>query len=167
MDNIKEKLPTLTDREKAFAATNEPSLSQSSFKLGDREFKVVFLKYNAQLAFMAHLQPLIQMMATRLTGNEVTVPDINLGSDGFSVSTILKYCLNDLPEMVAIICRQTDETVTAAWVVDVAESPFDLIAIIMRQIDTNKMVEKIARFFVSMRPLLMPLMKQLKTQLSA
>jgi hypothetical protein len=168
MEPTPQNLPTLTDHDKAFAATNDPALSPQTFTLGGREFKMLFLKYKSQLQFMSHLQPLLKMMATSLGQTEVTVPELNLGTSGVSFENMISFCANEFPQMVALICQQTDKTITAAWVEDVAESPVQLLFIIMKQVAVNKMVEHIASFFVSIRPLMMPMLKKhLKIQPSA
>lgn len=145
---------TLTEREKAFAATNHPALAPDSFTLGERTFPVLFLKYKDQIRFIAELQPLLRMFGVDSLSPE-GLEDI---VDKFSMSGMMQYCMEGLPAMVTLICQNSDPSITVDYVLAAAQSPFQLCGIIMQQIAVNNMLNDIAAFFRSLRPMKMMLM---------
>jgi len=143
-------MSTITQIDTALAATNAPSLSDIEVSIGDRSWKVVFLKYAEQVKFLALLQPLMESLAGKMAGID----------SGMTAAGLLKYCGGNLPEMAAIVCRQTDSTVTAEQLVAIeGVSPFKLASIVVSQIKRNQMIEEIVSFFEQ----IVPLMKMSKT----
>lgn len=144
------KLKTPTQKEIVRAATNDPSLSTASFTLGDRTFTIVDLPYDDYIKFFAYLQPLIEKFAGAVTGIAFTTAQ----ADDLSVSGLIKYCSESLPEMVRMMCSQTDPTVTVEDVKKMVRSPFKLAAIVMEQVKANKVIEDMTDFFEQIVPLL-------------
>lgn len=128
----------LTKTQIAHAATNSPELSTHSFKLGDREFHVVFLPFDDYIEFLTYLEPLL----TSLAGSAI---------DGFNplalAQAILQYCKQSLPQMVCLMCKQTDPTMTPETVKELARNPFTLARAVLVQVQHDKMVEELGSFF--------------------
>lgn len=138
----------LTQQEIVRAATNSPELAVDSFELGGREFKILDLPYDDYLKFFALLEPLLSGVAGQLTA-------FRIGNvDGLSVKDVIKYCGQQLPEMVRLICVQTEPHVTTKDVKDWARSPFSLASIVLKQVAHNKMIEDVTDFFASLLPLM-------------
>ncbi len=134
------------------AAVNSPKLSDIKFTLGEKEFKVIDLSYDSYLQFITHLTPLLEIFVGSLAatgGVRVLTPtaDINAGS-------IIKYCGESLPEIVCIVCNQTDTSVTKEDVKKWAKSPFALCHIVLLQIEKNAIISDFASFFQQILPLL-------------
>lgn len=144
------KIKTPTPTEIVRAATNDPSLSTSSFTLGDKVFPVVDLPYDDYIKFFAYLQPLIEKFAGAVTGISFTSSQ----TDDLSVSGLIRYCSESLPEMVRLMCVQTDPSVTAEDVKKSVRSPFKLASIVMVQVKANKIIEDMTDFFEQIVPLL-------------
>ncbi len=149
---------TLTQEQIIRAATNSPALAEDQFVLGDRTFKIIDLQYKSYLAFMRHLQPLVKMLGELLLREDSILPEgLSLNIQDAPLAKIfeglLDYCGETLPEMVALICQQTDKTITAEWVEEHAQSPLQLAGIAMQQVAQNNMVEDVVRFFVLLRPM--------------
>lgn len=155
--------PKLTNADVTAAATNSPALA-GTFTFGGRSFPVLDLDYDSYLEFMAYLQPLLEGVAGKFAKMRgITLPDgINLPSleeGGFGM--IMKFCKKDLPEMTALVCNQEaihneqlDKKVTTAWIKKNAKTPFELVGIVMKQIDKNKMITDFANFFVQIFPMI-------------
>ncbi len=140
---------TLTSTQIAHAATNAASLSEHSFKLGDRVFPVVFLKYDDYIEFLTYLEPLLSALGSSAVG----------GFNPMALSaSILKYCQASLPEMVLIMCRQTDDKITLEDIKTAARNPFTLAVAVLEQVKHDKMVEEISSFFAQ----IVGLMKTMK-----
>lgn len=157
--------PTLSQAEILRAATNDPALSTDVFILGSREFKLLDLDYDRYLEFIALLQPLLDAVVSKFAERaKVSLPGIELYPEGgFNVSHLMKFCKQDLPEMVRIMCNMTDKTVTVAWVKSSARTPLHLAAIVMKQINRNRIISDFMDFFVQMLPALASL-GMVKTQ---
>lgn len=156
--------PTLTQVAVTAAATNSPDLATDTFKLGDRTFKVIDLDYDSYLEFMSFLQPLLEGIASKFAGKAgLSLPGIpfaDLGADG-GINSLLTFCKKDLPAMAALICNQQaiqeereQDKVTSAWVKKHVKSPFEIVRIVMKQINKNKMISEFADFFVQILPLM-------------
>lgn len=147
--------PELSERDKVFAATNDPSLAPDKFKLGDRTFKVVHLRYDDYIKFLSLLKPFIDGLGKAVAAKAgMQIPGITLVPDKLDASMLMDFCLAELPEMVRIVCAQTDPNVTVEQVKEWAGDPFTLCAIVLKQIALNNMIGKIASFFATMLPLL-------------
>lgn len=144
------KTKTPTQTEIVRAATNSPELSTHSFTLGDRTFPIVDLPYDDYIKFFAYLQPLIEKFAGAVTGISFT----SQANDDLSVSGLITYCSASLPEMVRMMCAQTDPSVTVDDVKSWVRSPFKLASIVMEQVKANKVIEDLADFFDQIVPLL-------------
>lgn len=137
----------LSTQEIIRAATNDPALSDVMVELGDRKFKIVDLSYDDYLVFLSRLQPVLSAVAGPMMG-EANGPEL-------SAATLLKYCADVLPELAQLVCKQTDPTITVDEVKRLGRSPFKLAAVVLKQIEQNKMISDITDFFVQIRPLLM------------
>lgn len=140
--------PTLTQAEIVRAATNDPVLAEDTFQLGDRVFPLVDLAYDEYLKFFAHLQPLLEKLASTITNTEFQK------ENEIDVKGLIAYCGSSLPEMVRLMCAQTDATVTTEDVKRLGKNPFALAAIVVKQIKHNHVIEDIGSFFVQILPML-------------
>jgi hypothetical protein len=142
----------LTQKEIARAMTNDPALSEVSFTLGDRTYKVVDLAYDDYTTFLSLLSPLIEGVAKKFISH-VQVVD---SGENFSLrpTDLFDYCKNELPKLVAIICNQTDQSITEHDVKAVAKSPIQLAQIVMLQFQQNNIIKDIGDFFVQTLPLI-------------
>jgi len=134
--------------------TNDAALSERSFDLGGREFKVVDLAYDDYVKFLALLQPLLESVATKIAAYKGLVPTADAADTPITAAGVLKYCVKELPELVCIVCRATDPTVTVDEVKALGKNPFKLAGVVLTQIDHNKIIKDIGDFFVQMLPLL-------------
>ena len=169
--------PVITEKQKAFAATNNPDLSELSFTLTENRntkdgskpkeytFKVVHLDYDSYLIFLSKLEPILKMIASKVSqARGVSIPGIDLYSEQVDAkklpSLMMQYCKSDLPEMVAIICNMTTEQTNikadAKWVKEHSKNPFELLNIVMLQVAQNKMISDFSAFFGQLIPLLTP-----------
>ncbi len=148
------EIPAVSQHEMVRAALNAPELSEREFKLGDKVYKIIDLEYDDYLMFVELLTPLIEVFQNRAKAEEVSVPDIALTPEaGLDFKAVLKYCKNDLPELVRIICRQTDPDITVEDIKK-AGNPIKLANIVLQQILQNNMIQEFADFFVQMIPLM-------------
>lgn len=146
--------PVLTDEQILAAATNSPVLSPDQFKLGDQTFKIVHLPYDDYVTFLGYLQPFLSAMVLgKSKEQKVSIPGINLGV-GASPLALVEFCSNELPEMVRLIVKQTDPTVTVKTIKELAGTPFVLAGIVFQQLVRNQMIADFASFFKQMMPLL-------------
>lgn len=153
-NEIKPERPTLSTQAIHRAATNDPELSENTFTLGSkengtfREFKVVDLEYDDYLLFITKLAPLMKVLGSSILAAK--------GGSSMSLdpSSLIEHCVHELPELAALVCRQTDPSVTADEVKKLAKTPFKLATIILRQIEQNKIVSEISDFFAQMLPLM-------------
>lgn len=132
--------PNLTSHDIVRAATNDPAMSTASFKLGERSFPIVDLPYDDYIKFLAFLQPLFDAFATALSGRGSV-------GDTLTASDLLKYCASSLPEMVLLMCRQTDKDMTADEVKRLGRNPFVLANAVLAQVTHNSVIEDIKSFF--------------------
>jgi hypothetical protein len=147
-----ESKPELTDRELVRAATNNPLLSSNKVKLGEREFTLVDLPYDDLLAFLQLLEPLIQMLVGTIRSFS---SDDKLGLiEGLSVTNVLKYCGKELPEMVQICLKQTDEDITVEEIKKLGKSPLKIAEIVRKQVEQNQLVEQVTDFFAQILPMM-------------
>lgn len=150
MEQIETKTE-LTQKEIVRAATNDPVLSEVKVKLGDREFPILDLPYDDYIKFLAHLQPLMEVFLGKIgaiQGVEMPV------ASSLNAASLVAYCAADLPEMVQIIIAQSDPTVTAEEVKRQGKNPFKLAAIVLEQIQQNRMIADFSDFFLQVLPLM-------------
>jgi hypothetical protein len=138
------EIKTLTDKDIAFGATNAPALSSASFTLGDRTFKLVHLEYDAYLAFVTLLTPLFEF-AQAASG---------IGTEALSPKAVIQYCGADLPELVKLVCSQTDPSITVEEVKRLGKNPLVLAAVVLKQVEHNEMIKDFADFFGQILPLI-------------
>lgn len=147
--------PSPSEREINLAATNNPALAPDEFTLGDRKFKVMNLRYDDYICFLGYLRPFLEGIGKSLVSNRgVQVPDITINSSMLDAGALFTFCINDLPDMVRIVCKQTDKTVTVEDVKDWAGEPFILCEIVLRQVARNNMIGQFASFFAHLLPIL-------------
>ena len=129
---------TLTTKQISHAATNAASLTEHTFKLGDRVFPVVYLAYDDYIEFLTYLEPLLSALGTSAV-------------EGFNPlalsSAILQYCKTSLPEMVHIMAKQTDPEITIDDVKKLVRNPFALAGAVLEQVKHDRMIEEISSFF--------------------
>jgi hypothetical protein len=141
---------TLTSEDIVAAATNSPALAKDSFVLNGKTYKVVDLDYDSYMEFLLLLQPLLEVVLKIYSGSG---SPINLPST-LSIADILKNCLHNLPQMVLLICRQTDLKVTMKQIKQPGNTPFTLAEIVMKQIVKNNMIKEFTSFFGQIAPLM-------------
>lgn len=147
--------PALTKAEITRAAFNDSALSQTHFQLGDRTFPVKDLSYDQYTKFLLLVSPLVDLIIGRI-GDKVKAEELGLGDldiSLFSVTDILRYCGDKLPEMAAICCQASDPTVTPELVKSLTNKPFDLAEIVLKQIIQNNMINDFAGFFARLLPM--------------
>jgi len=140
--------PSLSQEDLVRAATNSPSLAKNTVILGDRTFPIVDLPYDAFIRFLALLQPLLEVFASKITGG------LTSSTGGFTASSIVTYLADSLPELALICVEQTDPTMTVQKVKEMGRTPFALANIVIKQIEANKIIGEISDFFVTLLPLL-------------
>lgn len=145
--------PKLSKEEQIRAATNSPELSEETFQLGDQTFKIIDLPYDDYLQFVSLLSPLLDAFISKLTP-AASIPGINLDSGKVTTAAVMKYCGTSLPEMVRIVCSQTDPAITVETVKAKGKNPFRLAGIVMLQISRNNIIGDFADFFAQIAPLL-------------
>lgn len=155
--------PALSTTELAAAATNSPELSKDEFRLGEKTFKIVDLKYDSYVKFLTLFKPILSGIASGMASKGgLPIPGIELPNEGQIFDHLITFGLTDLPEMVRITCNQTDPTVTVEQVKEWGGDPFTLCAIVMKQIARNNMIARFASFFVQALPLMKAVMRQIK-----
>lgn len=146
---------TLTPEDLTRAAVNLPA---NEFLLGDRTFYIKDLPYDSYIAFISYLTPLVEAVVSRMVGNSgVSIPGIELQSSAFSAAKVLQLCAKELPEMVRLICRETDPDITVETIKELAKKPTALVAIVLKQIDQNGIIKDFADFFGQVVAVMKPL----------
>jgi len=140
---------TLSQADIVRAATNDPALTKDEFMLGDRKFPVVDLSYDDYLRFLTLLTPLLETVV----GGVMAKSGFRSGAM-LSPKDLISSLSDSLPELVSIVCNQTDETMTVEEVKLLGRTPFKLADIVMKQIEHNKIISEIASFFAQMLPVL-------------
>lgn len=151
------------------AATNSPSLCPDEFQLGDRTFKVLHLEYDEYLAFTGYLQPLLTKISDLVLSRAgVSLPgiDLNSGDASISPSSLMQFCVRDLPEMALLVCnmqsaveKKPELLVDIPWLKKSARNPFELAKIVMKQMEKNNLVKDFLDFFVQALPTILALKK--------
>lgn len=139
-------METPTQAEVTRAVTNDPALSENEVTLSGRTFKLVDLPYDDYLVFLAHLEPLFSALFGQV------LPGKRQGG-AISVASVLTHCGKVLPEMVRISLKQTEPEITVEDVKKMG-NPFTLSAVVLRQIEQNRMVADLTDFFVQILPLM-------------
>lgn len=144
----------ISEGELTRAALNLPA---NEFMLGERKFEIKDLSYRDYLAFTRYLTPFMEAVGSRLISDKlgVSVPGIDLGG-AISATSIIDFCGEKLPEMVQIICRQTDPSITVEEIEALAKKPSALIGPVVQQIVHSKVVSDFASFFAQAMTLLSP-----------
>lgn len=148
----------LTEREIIRAATNDAALSDRTFQLGDREFKVVDLDYDNYLKFLTLMQPLLEAVAGTIASHR----GVALATTGekISVGALIGYCSTQLPEMARIVCSATDPDINISEIKKLAKTPFKLAEVVITQIEQNNIIRDISDFFAQSLRLLQAVMPQ-------
>jgi hypothetical protein len=146
----------LSNTDIARAATNNAELAKEYFYLGDRVFKIVDLDYDSYIQFLALLQPVLEVVAKQVAG----VRGMAFGG-GLDAAELVSSCAKSLPQMVALIARQTDPTITTEDVKKIpGQNPFKLAKIVLKQVEQNRIIGDIADFFGQILPLLTAVKRQ-------
>lgn len=138
----------LTEQDKIRAAVNAPA---DTFVLGDKTFEIKDLPYDDYLQFVGLVSPLIDVLVNRVkTQMSATIPGIDLDTTKFNAAQIIQFCGSTLPEMVHIICRQTDPDITVDEIKRLAGRPTVLANIVMQQMIQNGIIQDFTDFFGQM-----------------
>jgi hypothetical protein len=147
--------PKLTKKDVVRAALNDSALSQTHFQLGDRTFPLKDLTYDQYNKFLLLVAPLVDIvigrMGERAQAQQLGFSDLDISL--FSVTDILKYCGEAIPELATICCQASDPTVTVETVKSLTNKPTVLAGIILKQIVHNNMIQDFADFFGQILPL--------------
>lgn len=160
--------PILSNAQIIAEATNAPTLAAGQFALGGRTFNVVSLSYRQYLQFVSKLEPVLKMVAGKVKSTMFDKSEKSVAIPGLILTTLsdidpaylMSFCLDDLPAMAEIVCnmeaiKAKDESnlVTAQWIEDNVESPFELINIVLTQVNKNNMIVEFASFFARVLPI--------------
>ena len=142
------KKPVPSNEDKIRAAVNAPA---SKFVLGEREFEIKDLPYDDYLEFVGLVTPLIDTLINRVkVKNAAHIPGIDLDVKTISAANILEFCGSSLPKMAALICRQTDPSITEEDVKKLAGRPTALANVVMQQMAQNGIIQDFTDFFGQM-----------------
>lgn len=143
----------ISEAEKIRAALNLPA---DQFKLGDRVFSIHDLPYDDYIAFVALSQPLVEVLINKVAGRNraISVPGIELKPEDINIASIVTTLGKVLPDMVCLMCKQSDPTVTVAEVKTLGRTPFALAVAVFKQIKQNGMIRDFADFFVQLTTML-------------
>lgn len=134
----------ITEVEKLEAATNDPALSNDSFELGGKTYKVVHLKYKSYVAFLKLLEPVMKGVLGVMSHQAgVGLGGIDLGK--VDTSSLVSLGTDNLPSLVQIVCSQT-EPITVEEVEEVAESPWQLAEIVFLQVKKINLGDRFSSF---------------------
>lgn len=162
--------PAITPEQIVAEATNDPRMTDLKFTFGGREFPVISLSYRQYLGFTARLKPIIDLIAGRIKASVIESQGKaeTLSVQGIVVQTLgsldpnylFNFCADDLPAMVEIVCNmgaikeeRLADLVSVKWVEDNATSPFELVNIVLMQVQKNNMIVEFASFFAQVLPL--------------
>lgn len=143
----------MTNAEISRAVTNNPSLSLEEFSLGDRTFKIVDLSYDSYVDFLTLLSPLIEAVFGSVA-SAANMNGIKLDASALSVSTVIKHCAKTLPDLVLLVCKQTQRDITVDEVKLLGKTPLVLGAIVLKQLQKNNIIKDFADFFAQALPVL-------------
>ncbi len=149
--------PTLTKTDIVRAATNDPALALSQFTLGDKTYQIVDLSYDEYLVFVSMLQPVLDHLLRGAAGKQgISLNGVDVPAPSFSTADLLKYCKDDLPKMVQIVCKASDSSseLTIEQIKEQAKNPFRLADIVLLQILQNGIIRDVAGFFRTILPIL-------------
>ncbi len=139
----------LTSQQIAQAATNSPALADAYFDLGPKAYPILDLKYDDYIIFTSLLEPVL----LGLVGKFSSSLGMASAASDFS-SELVKSLAKDLPQMVRLMCAQSDPSVTVEDVKAWAKSPFQLATLVVRQVERNNIVKDLTDFFFQILPLL-------------
>jgi hypothetical protein len=142
--------PALTEAQKVRAAVNDPA---DKFTLGGRVFNIVDLPYDDYLRFIVLLEPLLKGIVGAATSS-ISIPGMEFSASTLSASSIASFCGESLPEMVRIICSQTEPDITAKEVKTLGKNPFQLAKVVMKQVAQNGLIKDFTDFFGQILPLI-------------
>ena len=158
--------PKLSEEQIALGVTNDPALSKDEFELNGKKYKFVHLSYDYYLEFMFKIRPLLAGVVGAMASKSkatVNLPGIELlPSDGAGVNGLLKFCSDDIPDMVRIIVnnsleadKREDEKISTTDIRKFrGNTPMSLTRIIMGQVVYNNLIGEFGAFFVESLPLL-------------
>lgn len=146
--------PSISEQQLIRAAVNIPV---DKFQLGDRVFDIVDLPYDDYIFFVSYMAPLIEILVTHLSSTgDLRIPGINLSAEYVTPKLLLEMCGTTMPDMVHLMCKQTDPSITVDEVKRLARRPTALATAILRQIQQNGMVKDFADFFAQVSQVLKP-----------
>lgn len=134
------------------------NLDDGFFVLGEQAFPLKDLSYDSYVIFLGYLTPLIEVVVQKIAGGAgISIPGIDLNANAFSTTNILKLCSKELPEMVHLMCKESDSTITVEDVKKLAGRPTTLVTAIVKQIHKNQMIQDFADFFAQVLSVVKPL----------
>lgn len=146
--------PSIPEQQLIRAAINIPV---DKFQLGDQMFDIVDLPYDDYILFISHLAPLIEILVTHLTNtNDLKIPGISLSPEYVTPRLLLELCGSTMPDMVQLMCKQTDPDITVEEVKKLAKRPTVLASAILKQITQNGIIKEFGDFFGQVTQILKP-----------
>ncbi len=127
------------------AMSNDPQDSNDWVEFAGKKYPIMHLKYRDYMAFIACVQPIIGSMIALVSGKA--------GQDT-ELETVVAACSDVFPNLVRLSLKQSDSSVSIAFIEDNATSPFELLEIITKQVKKNEMVNDFSRFFGQYKNLL-------------
>jgi hypothetical protein len=140
-------LPTLDPDTIVHAVRND--YPGHEFVLGDRVFPVKDLDYDSYVEFMRLSKSIAELMrdAMDLSDGGDGKMGLNFNLAGLDMNRVIEVAGKDLPKLVLLCCRASDEKVTEKEVKRLAKRPQVLLEVVLIQIKHNKMVEEFVSFF--------------------
>lgn len=146
--------PSIPEQQLIRAAVNLPV---DKFQIGERVFDIVDLPYDDYIFFISYLAPLIEILVTHLSRtNDLAIPGINLSPEYFTPKLLLEMCGTTLPEMVQLMCKQSDPSITVQDVKLLAKRPTVLATAVLKQIQQNGIIKEFGDFFAQVTGILKP-----------
>ena len=113
-----------------------PEVSLDAFTIDGRRFQIRQLPFTYERQVLKLLGPSLSQV--------IESPDGQWGR------LLLDQFQELLPEIVAVIARVTDPSITAEWVADRVVAR-DMLSIVQRQLEKNKLMDLVADFFHRLR----------------
>ena len=123
------------------------ALSEDEVVLGGRAFKLMHLKYDDYIAFMAYLKPVFGPLFEQfgLATGEREVLDY---------AKIVALCQSNLPEMALLVLKQSTPEITIPEIKEICGTPFKMAELVLMQINKNNLIADFSSFFGLMTKML-------------
>lgn len=143
--------PTLTDTQIADAVRND--YPDDSFALGHGDERRVFpikdLSYDSYIEFLKLARPVMDLLIGSLdvAMDEKGEPTLTIRRESLDLDVLLDVAGTSLPRLAHLCCKQSDPRITVDEVKRLARRPMDLLDVVIKQVQHNKIVQEFADFF--------------------